>query len=344
MIKKLEHGVYQLTYPSPVKVIPPVNGYLVLADRPVLIDGGTSNDENFAAFQEDLATLKLKISDLGDILVTHNHVDHIGLPSRIAALEPERRIHVHEDEWYMVTASDEQREGFRDTLVETIAFWGVPREFITGMKDKIVAALRYGGGIRREQVVAYPKGQALKVHGISLEAIHCPGHTDGLVCLWWPETKGIFSNDHVLETISPNPTIYMQPRNGHRCGLGDYLHSLSFVEHLPAQTVYPGHGNPFQGLGERIRGIRADASNRRSQILTSLRAAERDQTFTIIELTMRIWEGLKPLETFLAAREVHGFLEMFVDEGLVDLDVKDGIGSYRLKPGQMARDAVQKSL
>src|SRR3954471_24643111 len=148
MITKLGDSVYQLTYPSPIKVIPPVNGYLVMADKPVLIDGGTSDDETFRLFNEDLKALGLGIPDLGEVLVTHNHVDHIGLPARIAAMEPERRIHVHEDEWFMVTASDEQRLGFRDTLMDTIGFWGVPRELIVGMKDKIVAALRFGGGIR----------------------------------------------------------------------------------------------------------------------------------------------------------------------------------------------------
>jgi glyoxylase-like metal-dependent hydrolase (beta-lactamase superfamily II) len=308
-----------------------VNGYVVLADKPILIDGGTSDDANFNAFQEDLKTLNLKISDISEILVTHNHVDHIGLPARIAGMDPERKIHVHEDEWYMVTASDEEREVFRQTMAGTIRYWGVPAEIIAGMRDKILAALRYGGGIRREQVVPYAKTGTFKTGGIELEAIHCPGHTDGLVCLWWPETKGIFSNDHILETISPNPTIYMRPRGGKRCGLADYLHSLSFVEHLPAETVYPGHGNPFTEMKGRIQGIRTEAASRRDEILSALKKAERDEAFSIVELTMRIWQGLGPMETFLAAREVHGFLEMFVDEGLVDLDVKDGVGIYRNK-------------
>jgi glyoxylase-like metal-dependent hydrolase (beta-lactamase superfamily II) len=330
MIKKLGDSIYQFTYPSPIKVIPPVNGYLILADKPVLIDGGTSDDATFNSFREDLGTLGLKFSDLGEVLVTHNHVDHIGLPARIAALDPERRIHVHQDEWFMVCASDEERLGFRDTLMETIAFWGVPKELIVGMKDKIVGALRFGGGIRRDQVVPYPQQETFKVAGLELEAIHCPGHTDGLVCLWWPSEKGIFSNDHVLPNITPNPTIYMQPRNGRRCGLADYLHSLSFVEHLPAKQVYPGHGVPFTGLKERVRDIRTDATDRKQKIIDALRESGSGNPTTIIELTTRIWSELSPMDTFLAAREVHGHMEMFLEENLVELDVQDGVGIYRL--------------
>ncbi|MEQ1878693.1 MAG: MBL fold metallo-hydrolase, partial [Bdellovibrionia bacterium] len=100
MIKEVVAGgrqrVYQLTYNVPTKVVPPVNGFLILADVPILIDGGASDEETYQEFHKDLATLGLKASDLGAVIVTHNHVDHIGLASRLAADNPALKVQVHE--------------------------------------------------------------------------------------------------------------------------------------------------------------------------------------------------------------------------------------------------------
>jgi glyoxylase-like metal-dependent hydrolase (beta-lactamase superfamily II) len=323
-VVSLGNSVYQLTYDTPIRGIPPVNGYLILGDKPVLIDGGTNDDKTYQLFLEDLKSLKLAPADLGSILVTHNHIDHIGLPSRLAK-EVDAPVYVHRDEWFMVTASDEQREEFRATLKRTFVFWGVPPEVLELIKHKLLQALRFGGGIPREKVVHYP--EKLDVHGVKLESIHCPGHTEGLVCLWWPDQKAIFSNDHVLETISPNPTIYLQGRDGKRCGLGDYLKSLSNIEHLPVKTIYPGHGHPFHDLQGRLNGIRGFAAERRDKILKILRDAE-GKRLTILEVTALVWGELDPLQTFLAAREVHGFMEIFLEEGLVSVETRDDVGQF----------------
>lgn len=336
MLKDLGNSVYQLTYDTPIRGIPPVNGYVIVGDRPILIDGGTSDDVTYAAFKKDLAEIGLTPASLGGILVTHNHIDHIGLPSRLAG-ELDIPVHVHEDEWYMVTANDEQRENFRKILVETFFFWGVPMDILTMMRDKIYAALRLGGGIPREKVVGYPSDRPLSLHGVNLEAVHCPGHTDGLVCLWWPQEKAIFSNDHVLETISPNPTIYMKPRNGQRCGLSDYLKSLSNIEHLPVEVIYPGHGHPFHDLKSRLRDIRGFAGERREKIARMLRDAE-GKSFTILTLVQEVWGGLDPMQTFLAAREVHGFMEIFAEEGLTTVELRDGVGYHSWKSKRSERN------
>lgn len=326
MLLKLDETTYQLTYDVPVKGIPPVNGYVILADRPILIDGGASDDKTYAAFRQDLDELRIKPSDLGAVLVTHNHLDHIGLASRLAK-ELDVPVHVHEDEWYMVTANEERREGFRDTVMETILFWGVPEIAVQAMHGKIMNAVRFGGGIPMEKVRPYPK-KDFKVCGLCLDPIHCPGHTEGLVCLWWPEKKAIFSNDQVLETISPNPTIYMQPRHGRRTGLADYLDSLGSIEHLPVQKIYPGHGHSFNNLKGRIGEIRGFALERRQQILALLKDAT--EPMTILEITMKVWENLDPVQIFLGSREVHGFMEIFTQEGLVIQELREKVGTFRL--------------
>src|SRR5687767_3067760 len=98
MIREVEDKVYQLTYKVPGKVVPPVNGFLILGKEPVLIDGGTNVDESFAEFEKDLASLGMKTDDLANVLVTHNHIDHVGLASRLAGNNRHLKVHIHEEE------------------------------------------------------------------------------------------------------------------------------------------------------------------------------------------------------------------------------------------------------
>ncbi len=335
MIKSLGNSVYQLTYNVPeMKAVPPVNGFLILADMPILIDGGTSDDRTFQALKDDLTTLKLKPSDIGQVLLTHNHADHIGMPSRLASENKKLKVFVHEEEWVQVTASDRERERLRDVLCEIIVSWGVDPEIVAMMREKIIQALRFGGGIGRDQILPYPKKDLLKVGGLDFQAIHCPGHTEGLVCLWWPAAQSLFSNDHVLETISPNPTLYLNGRNGKICGLGDYLNSLSNVEKLPAKLVMPGHGAPFTNLTGSIEKIRTNAKDRQKAILQNLTATD-GEPLSIIELTQKIWGEMDPLHIFLGAREVHGFLEMLEEDGLVKYETVGHTKKYsRLKKAE----------
>ncbi|MEQ1878830.1 MAG: MBL fold metallo-hydrolase, partial [Bdellovibrionia bacterium] len=231
-------------------------------------------------------------------------------------------------EWYMVSATDEYREELRDILCSVIVTWGVPREVIGIMREKIVKALRLGGGIPLKQLIPYPKGP-YKVGGVTFEAIHTPGHTEGLICLWWPERGILFSNDEVLEDITPNPTIYLKPRNERRCGLADYLDGLKNIENLPVQFIMPGHGDVFSNLKGKIAEIRQLTFDRQERVLKNLRGPDQEP-ITIIELAQKVWGDMDPMNMFLGAREIHGYMEMLCDQGIVQSEIVGDTSFYTL--------------
>lgn len=69
-------------------------GYLVLADRPVLIETGTAKSAPIVA--QALASLGVGAADLATVVVTHVHLDHAGGVGDIARLYPNAEIVVHE--------------------------------------------------------------------------------------------------------------------------------------------------------------------------------------------------------------------------------------------------------
>ncbi|GAA0228014.1 MBL fold metallo-hydrolase [Actinomadura nitritigenes] len=68
--------------------------YLILADRPCLIEPGTAGSA--PVVQQALSELGVGADDLASVVVTHIHLDHAGGVGDIAALYPQAEIVVHE--------------------------------------------------------------------------------------------------------------------------------------------------------------------------------------------------------------------------------------------------------
>ncbi|MBI2170217.1 MAG: MBL fold metallo-hydrolase, partial [Actinobacteria bacterium] len=96
-------------------------------------------------------------------------------------------------------------------------------------------------------------GEALKLAGREVFAVHTPGHTLDHLCLHDPEEGLLFSGDHVLPTITP-----------HISGVGTGEDPLkAFVGSLDAvaaidgvRQVLPAHGHPFADLPGRVDDIK----------------------------------------------------------------------------------------
>src|SRR5437667_1385526 len=69
-------------------------GYLILTDRPCLVEPGTSGSA--PVVRQALTELGVTAADLATIVVTHIHLDHAGGVGDIAETYPDAEIVVHE--------------------------------------------------------------------------------------------------------------------------------------------------------------------------------------------------------------------------------------------------------
>ncbi len=166
-----------------------------------------------------------------------------------------------------------------------------------------------------EHVEKLEPGTTLDFARFSAEVLHLPGHTPGLVCLWDEEHRLLFSDDHLLERVSPNPLLDLEdglePRHK---ALVEYVHSAKKVRALPVELVAPGHAEPFSGHVELIDRLLGFYELRQQKILTFLTETGPQ---TPAQIAPRIFPRAKEHQLYLTLSEVMGNLEVLEEMGRV---------------------------
>jgi glyoxylase-like metal-dependent hydrolase (beta-lactamase superfamily II) len=154
-----------------------------------------------------------------------------------------------------------------------------------------------------------------------------PGHTPGLVCLLDRRQRILFSNDHLLERVSPNPLIELGPdgSDGFFRPLVAYMDSLARTRELDVDLVLPGHGPPFGRHREVIDTLRAFYARRQERFLAALDGGPRSP----FEIARALFKQLRPGDGFLVVSEVVANLEVLEARGAVVREERDGIRRYR---------------
>ena len=304
----------------------PVNVWVVRAERPLLIDTGPRTDEARERLHAGLRTLDIEARDVGSVIVTHHHIDHSGLLAEITSQGA--RGFCHADELEMTTdipgSIERKMAGYRALAIG----WGVPEELVQKLMRHLTKFGDLGGVTPPSRMFPIQGDEAdLPIAGASLRAIHVPGHSEGQIVLHDRARNILFSADHVLERVTPNPNIYTPPYRGQVNGLADYVESLEKLRSLPADIlVCPGHGAPFTGLHARLDSIREHHHERLAEILAFI---EDGKTYSVLSVAQKVWPTLKPGDIGLACREVHGHLDLLERERKVSHTEERGAWVWR---------------
>src|SRR3954454_12662441 len=79
-----QHGIHRLSIPTPFAV-GRVNLYLIEDDPLTLVDAGPNSGTSLDELERQLRALGRTIEDLERVVITHQHIDHIGLVRIVAA-------------------------------------------------------------------------------------------------------------------------------------------------------------------------------------------------------------------------------------------------------------------
>ncbi|HEX3727958.1 MAG TPA: MBL fold metallo-hydrolase, partial [Pirellulales bacterium] len=222
-----------------------LNLYVIAGDPLTMVDTGIDTPEALAALEAGLISHGLKLEDVGQVVLTHKHADHIGLANKVRQ-RAGATVFVHEDDWEGVADLDARHAEFVPLVCARMRGFHVPEDEIDSLTKFLGHGKRFAEQTPAERL---RDGQSLQVSGVDLEVIHTPGHTQGSICLRYG--NHLFSGDHVLPNISPNIGGGEMRRRGM---MQRFLDSLDRIAAYQADdlVVLPGHGGPFSNLAERV--------------------------------------------------------------------------------------------
>lgn len=151
------------------------------------------------------------------------------------------------------------------------------------------------------------EGEGVCGDGWRLTAIATPGHTSNHLAFALPETRALFSGDHVMGWS----TSIVSPPDG---DMSAYMASLEKLMERDDRVYYPGHGEAVDNPQRLVRGMLGHRKQREGQILRLLAAGDE---WTVSAMTARMYVGLNPKLLPAAERSVLAHLYDLRTRGLV---------------------------
>jgi glyoxylase-like metal-dependent hydrolase (beta-lactamase superfamily II) len=323
-------GIHCLPIPTPFQV-GRVNTYLIDDDPLTLVDTGPNSGTSLDALERALAEHGRRIEDIELLVISHQHMDHLGLAAIIARrsgaavagldlLAP----------W--VARYGEAMESDDVFAAQVMADHGIPEDVRLALLAASHAYRALGAACEMTRPLA--DGAVLVLRDRELRVLHRPGHSPSDT-VFHDERRGILLGaDHLIKHISSNPLISRpldvpleQEPPARPPALRIYLDSLRATRAMDdVDVVLAGHGEPVLDHVALIDD-RFKMHARRARKIHRLLA---DGPLTAYEIAGRLWGTVAVTQAYLTLSEVLGHADLLVAEGrVVEERGEDGVVRLR---------------
>jgi glyoxylase-like metal-dependent hydrolase (beta-lactamase superfamily II) len=311
-------GVHRLAIPTPFAV-GRVNCYLIEDDPLTLVDAGPNSGSSLEELQRQLGLHGRALEDIELIILTHQHIDHLGLVqivanhsgAEVAAIDAAVGFVENYSE---ATAADDE---FSTAIMLRN---GIPEDVVHALRSVSLAFRAWGARAKVTRVLH--DGDVIEMRDRKLEVGFRPGHSPTDTIFHDRERRMLLSADHLLKHISSNPLISRAPGSDERPqSLVTYLESLAKTREMDLDLVLPGHGDPIEDHRALIDERFALHRRRAEKIYRLIEERSR----TAYDLAQALWGNIAVTQAYLTLSEVIGHTDILMNENRVREVDEDGV-------------------
>jgi len=315
-------GIHRIAIPTPFAV-GRVNIYLIEDDPLTLVDAGPNSGTSFDELTSGLAALGHALEDIELVIVTHQHIDHLGLVSLVAQRSGADVAAIDVAVPFVENYSQEAQkddEYARSVMLRN----GIPEDVVSAL-SAVSQAFR-AWGARADVTRVLHDGDEMSFRDRTLRVHHRPGHSPTDTVFHDAERRILISADHLLGHISSNPLITRPPDGSSERpqALVTYLDSLRATREMDVELVLPGHGDPVTDHRALI-DERFALHRRRADKIERL-LAERPRT--AYEVATALWGNIAVTQAYLTLSEVLGHVDLLLNDGRVREVKRNGLSVF----------------
>jgi len=300
-----------------------VNAFIIQGDEIVLIDSGEDTQQSYDALLSGLKSIHLDIKDIDRIIITHAHVDHIGMAQRVAE---------------SANAKVWVSERTKAHAIDPTGQWGIRKKLILGtiksfFPEEIHASveanyLSFSGKmsdvwkpIDASFLEFYKSEGAIEICGDTWQTIYMPGHSNPQSTFYHEPTGSYIAADMLLK-ISSTPVIEPTLDNDdvREKGILTMLDSYKRLSNYNLKKVYPGHYEIFED-GNRMIETHVNRIYQRTEQCLAIIKNKMPEPISFLDLFQEMYKGRWHMPALIMQI---GYLDLLESQGKITYDDRAG--------------------
>lgn len=298
-----------------------VNAWLFKGPEPTLIDCGENTDKLWNALINGLKINGLGIADIKKVIITHAHLDHIGMAKRITE-HSDATIWVSEYayDWaiHLKMMLDRRTDVILGVMDKNLPKETTKKFFKFGYKE----LSPYWDEIPKDRIQVFPMEGTLNFGGDDWEIIYTPGHCINQTCFYNPKNGYFLSADMLLPIIAiPIIDAGLRPPYNRVESLVMQLESYKKLKKLAITKTFPGHFAPFENALAIIQKQEGRIHTRKEKCFELIENGLSE----VMEMVPIIYPKRVNNATIFM---VIGYLDILMNEGRIEYKEIDGMYHY----------------